>query len=76
MPSSAPTQIGKNRYQLPTMRPWHHAEESPDVAAPRFSRCTLPVLFWHHFPFNVAEVYRFAVNNIYFLQQRLRFFDS
>ncbi|KXZ54225.1 hypothetical protein GPECTOR_5g317 [Gonium pectorale] len=51
-------------------------EESDDVRQPVFSNCTTPLLFFHHFPFNVAEVYRFAVNNIYFMQQRLRFFDE
>lgn len=68
--------IGKNRYQMPLLRPWHHMEESDDVRRPVFSNCTTPLLFFHHFPFNVAEVYRFAVNNIYFMQQRLHFFDE
>eukprot|EP00198_Chlamydomonas_reinhardtii_P005323 XP_001694659.1 predicted protein [Chlamydomonas reinhardtii] len=68
--------IGKNRYQPIVVRPWHHMEESPDVAKPVFSACTTPLLFYHHFPFNVAEVYRFAVNNIYFMQQKLKFFDQ
>ncbi|KAG2437285.1 hypothetical protein HXX76_005944 [Chlamydomonas incerta] len=68
--------IGKNRYQPIVVRPWHHMEESPDVARPVFSACTTPLLFYHHFPFNVAEVYRFAVNNIYFMQQKLKFFDQ
>ncbi|EFJ44164.1 hypothetical protein VOLCADRAFT_118856, partial [Volvox carteri f. nagariensis] len=67
---------GKNKYQFPLMRPWHHMEESEDVRRPVFSNCTTPLLFFHHFPFNVAEVYRFAVNNIYFLQRRLQFFDE
>ncbi|GIM05513.1 hypothetical protein Vretimale_9958, partial [Volvox reticuliferus] len=67
---------GKNRYQFPLMRPWHHMEESEDVRRPVFSNCTTPLHFFHHFPFNVAEVYRFAVNNIYFMQQRLHFFDD
>ncbi len=67
---------GKNRYPQLHIRPWHHMEESDDIREPRFSKCTVPVLFVHHFPFNVAEVYRFAVNNIYFMQKRLKFFDE
>jgi hypothetical protein len=67
---------GKNRYQFPLSRPWHHMEESDDIRRPVFSNCTTPLLFFHHFPFNVAEVYRFAVNNMYFMQQRLKFFDE
>ncbi|KAG2485635.1 hypothetical protein HYH03_015695 [Edaphochlamys debaryana] len=68
--------IGKQRYLPPHVRPWHHMEGSPDVQKPVFSNCTTPLLFYHHFPFNVAEVYRFAVNNIYFMQQHLKFFDE
>ncbi|GIL80178.1 hypothetical protein Vretimale_12976 [Volvox reticuliferus] len=51
------------------VRPSNDMEEEEELRNPTFSKCTLPILLYAHYPYNAAETYRYIFEKLVTLQE-------
>ncbi|KXZ43611.1 hypothetical protein GPECTOR_85g341 [Gonium pectorale] len=62
------------RFPALYVRPSNDMEEEADLQQPAFSKCTVPMLLYAHYPYNAAETFRYIFEKLVTLQEA-GFFD-